>query len=180
MVKQVELAVRPGETVRFPGRCVACGEQAVAWLPVVKRKGQTTRSLEAPVCAECARQSQRRSGREEQLRRISWLTGGLAAVGLFGLGWVLTGGTEIVLWRLAAGLALAAAGVALVWWAFQRAIRAAALPEKRAVTEAVQIASFSGRTMTLTFAREEYATTVAELNQPDQVTEPLPDPSPAS
>ncbi len=176
--QHVQLAVRPGEAVNLPGVCMACGETAVTWMPITKRQRQVTRTLDVPVCAECARQSGRRSGREEQLHRLRWLATGLAAVGLFALAWLLTGGITIVLWRLAAGLAVAATGVALLWWAFGRAIRAAELPEKRAVTDAVRIAGFSERTMTLVFSRAEFATAVAELNQQNQVEVQMPAPSP--
>lgn len=175
--RQVQLAVRPGEAVSLPGVCVACENAATAWMPVSKRQGQLTRTVEVPVCTECARQSKRRSGREEQLRRIRWLATGLAAVGLFVLGWLLAGGVANVLWQLAAGLATAAVGVAIVWWAFGRAIEAAELPEKRAVTESVRIVGFSGRKMTLAFSRDGVAATVAELNQQSDVEDHTPDPA---
>ncbi len=176
--QQVQLAVRSGETVNLPGVCVACGNAAVAWLPITKQHGQVARTLDVPVCGDCARQAKRRSGREEQLLRLRWLASGLAAVGLFALVWLLTGGVTIVLWRLAAGLAVAATGVALLWWAFGRAIQAAELPEKRAITDAVQIIGFSERTMTLVFSRAEFAAAVAELNQQNQVEVQMPAPSP--
>ena len=69
MSQQITLRVRPGEMVRFPNRCAACGQPATERLPLQMKRGPVTRRLDAPLCADCARQLARRSGREEQLRR---------------------------------------------------------------------------------------------------------------
>jgi hypothetical protein len=149
--------------VRFPASCVACGQPAGERLTLQKRRGQLTRRVDAPLCAECARKLARRSGQEERLLRLSWPAAAgvallLVALGLlilpFDAGWL----------RLLVGLAFGAAGGAFIRWALVRRAEAAELPEKRAVREAARIVDFSWRDMTLAFANGDMAERVRELN----------------
>jgi len=162
MSQQITLRIRPGESVRFPNRCVACGQPATERLTLHNRRGQLTRRLDAPLCADCARQLARRSGREEQLRRtgalvaaVAGLVALLAVAALAGGAWWLRG----LLGAVAGG-----ASVAFVWALFRRRADAAQLPETRAVREAAQIVDFTWRDMTLAFADEAMAAAVRELN----------------
>ena len=162
MSQQITLRIRPGESVRFPNRCVACGQPATERLTLHNRRGQLTRRLDAPLCADCARQLARRSGREEQLRRtgalvaaVAGLVALLAVAALVGGAWWLRGLLGVI-----AGGAVAA----LVWALFRRRADAAQLPETRAVREAAQIVDFTWRDMTLAFADEAMAAAVRELN----------------
>jgi hypothetical protein len=162
MSEQITLRVRPGETVRFPNRCVACGRPATERLPLRARRGQLTRALDAPLCAECARQAARRSGREEQLLRTGRLAAAAVALALPALVVLLAGGAWW--WRAALGLIAGISGAAVVWWAFRRRAEAAQLPETRAVREAARIVDFTWRDMTLDLADESLAAAVVELN----------------
>ncbi len=162
MSQQITLRIRPGESVRFPNRCVACGQPATERLTLHNRRGQLTRRLDAPLCADCARQLARRSGREEQLRRtgalvaaVAGLVALLAVAALVGGAWWLRGLLGVI-----AGGAVAA----LVWALFRRRADAAQLPETRAVREAARIVDFTWRDMTLAFADEAMAAAVRELN----------------
>lgn len=163
MEKQITLRVRPGETVRFPPLCVACGQPAGERLTLQKRRGQITRRVDAPLCAECARRLARRSGEEERLIRLSWIAAAgvallLALLGLVALpfdAWWL---------RLLVGLAFGAAGGAFIRWALLRRAAAAELPEKRAVRESARIVDFTWRDMTLAFADDAMAERVLEMN----------------
>lgn len=164
MEKQLTLRVRPGEVVRFPASCVACGQPAGEHLTLQKRRGQLTRRLDAPLCADCARKLARRSGQEERLLRLSWPAAAgvallLTVLGLlvlpFDAGWL----------RLLVGLAFGATGGALIRWALLRRAEAAELPEKRAVREAARIVDFSWRDMTLAFATGGLAERVRALNE---------------
>lgn len=162
MSQQITLRIRPGESVRFPNRCVACGQPATERLTLHNRRGQLTRRLDAPLCADCARQLARRSGREEQLRRtgalvaaVAGLVALLAVAALVGGAWWLRGLLGVI-----AGGAVAA----LVWALFRRRADAAQLPETRAVREAARIVDFTWRDMTLAFADETMAAAVRELN----------------
>lgn len=162
MSQQITLRIRPGETVRFPNRCVACGQPATERLTLHNRRGQLTRRLDAPLCADCARQLARRSGREEQLRRTGALVAVVAGVvALLAVATLVDGA-----WWLRGLLGAAAGGVAaaLVWAFFRRRADAARLPETRAVREAAQIVDFTWRDMTLAFADEAMAAAVRELN----------------
>ncbi len=162
MSQQITLRIRPGESVRFPNRCVACGQPATERLTLHNRRGQLTRRLDAPLCADCARQLARRSGREEQLRRTGALVAAVAGlVALLAVA-ALVGGA----WWLRGLLGAAAGGVAaaLVWALFRRRADAAQLPETRAVREAARIVDFTWRDMTLAFADETMAAAVRELN----------------
>lgn len=162
MSQQITLRIRPGETVRFPNRCVACGQPATERLTLHNRRGQLTRRLDAPLCADCARQLARRSGREEQLRRTGALVAVVAGVVALLAVAALVGGA----WWLRGLLGAVAGGVAaaLVWAFFRRRADAARLPETRAVREAAQIVDFTWRDMTLAFADEAMAAAVRELN----------------
>lgn len=163
MAQQITLPIRPGQAICFPGLCVACGQPAGERLTIHKRQGQKTRTLDVPVCDDCARLSERRSGREESLLRAGWLAAGVGALLAFVLVWLITG--SMPWWgRLMAGLIGAATAAGLAFWSFRRAAQAAELPEKRAVTEAARIAEFSWRDVTLALADAALAERVCELN----------------
>ena len=170
------LRVRPGETVRFPAQCVACGRPARERLSLQKRRGQVTRRVDAPLCTDCARQLARRSGQEERLLRLSWSAAALTAVvlallvvvALPGVGWWL---------RLPLAVGLGLAGGAFIRWALARRAAAAELPERRAVRQAAQIVDFSWRDMTLAFTNDEMADQVRELNQ-NLLAGPMAEPTP--
>lgn len=162
MSQQITLRIRPGEMVRFPNRCVACGQPATERLTLRNRRGQLTRRLDAPLCGDCGRQLARRSGREEQLRRAGGLAAAAAGFGLLVAVVVLAGGA----WWLRGGLGLLAGGAVawLVWWLSGRRAEAAQLPETCAVRASAQLVDFSWRDITLAFADEAIAAAVLELN----------------
>ena len=163
MEHQITLRVRPGETVRFPAQCVACGQPPAERLTLQKRRGQITRRVDAPLCAECARRLARRSGQEERLIRLGRLAGAgvallLAATAFLALpieSWAL---------RLVIGLGIGLAGGALVFRALARRAETTELPERRAVREAAGIVDFNWREMTLAFANRDIAERVREMN----------------
>jgi hypothetical protein len=163
MDQQVVLRVRPGETVRFPAQCVACGQPAGERISLRKRRGQVTRRVEAPLCAGCARQLARRSGQEERFLRLRWPVGLITAALLAVLALVVlpldSRPLELIL-AVTIGLV---AGI-IVWYALVRRAAQAELPERRAVAEAAQIVDFTWRDMTLSFVRADVAERVRELN----------------
>ncbi len=163
MEQQVVLRVRPGETVRFPARCVACGQPAGERLTLRKRRGQVTRRVTAPLCADCARQLARRSGQEERLLRLAWpaALGAAALLAVLALA-VLPLESRPLELILAVTIGLVA-GI-IVWWALGRRAAQAELPEKRAVAEAARIVDYTWRDMTLSFVRADIAEQVRELN----------------
>lgn len=169
MTRQITLRVRPGETVRFPPLCVACGQPADERLTLQKRRGQITRRVDAPLCAECARRLARRSGEEERLMRLSLPAAVGVALLLAVLGLLVL---PFDLWwlRLLVGLVAGLAGGAIIREALMRRATAAELPERRAVREAARIVDFTWRDMTLAFADEEIAAQVMTLN-PDSLLE---------
>ncbi|MBP6015600.1 MAG: hypothetical protein KA586_02690 [Candidatus Promineofilum sp.] len=172
MERQLTLRVRPGETVHFLAVCVACGQPAGERLTLQKRRGQLTRRVDVPLCAECARRLARRSGQEERLLRLSWptavattLLSAILALAVLPVdsGWL----------RLLVGLLFGLAGGAFVRWALVRLASAAELPERRAVREAARIEDFTWRDMTLVFADGEMAERVRVMN-PALVENPTP------
>jgi hypothetical protein len=171
MGQQITLRVRPGEMVRFPNRCAACGQPATERLPLQMRRGPVTRRLDAPLCADCARQLTRRSGREEQLRRTGQVAAVVTALGLLALVALLLGGP----WWLRGLLGAAAGGAAaaLVWWFFTRRAAAEQLPETHAVRAAARIVDFTWRDMTLELADETLAAAIVELNNAPLINEQL-------
>lgn len=169
MTRQITLRVRPGETVRFPPLCVACGQPADERLTLQKRRGQITRRVDAPLCAECARRLARRSGEQERLVRLSLPAAVGVALLLTVLGLLVL---PINPWwlQLLVGLVAGLAGGAIIREALMRRATAAELPERRAVREAARIVDFTWRDMTLAFADEEIAAQVMTLN-PDSLPE---------
>jgi hypothetical protein len=161
-IQEVTLPVRPGDTVRFPPLCVACGQPAAESLTIRRRQGQTLYRLDVPVCADCLRLSRRRSGRQETLLRAGWLAAVVGAVLAFGLVWLISGSLGTWL-RLGAALIGAAVAAGLAYASFRRAAGAAELPEARAVREAAQIRSFTWGEVTLLLS-ETLADRVAALN----------------
>lgn len=163
MSQQITLRVRPGEMVRFPNRCAACGQPATERLPLQMKRGPVTRRLDAPLCADCARRLSRRSGREEQLWRAGWAAAVVAGLTLLTVVALLLGGPWW--WRGLLGVVAGGAAAALVGWAFARRAAAEQLPETRAVRAAARIVDFTWRDMTLELADEALAAEVAELNR---------------
>lgn len=174
----ITLRVRPGETVRFPNLCVACGQPARERMSVRRRRGQVVRRFDAPLCAACARQLGRRSGQEERWLRLGWLVVVVGAVAVLLLSVALL--PFAALWlRLAVGAVL---GWGSAWLLRRWMVRQAAmaeLPEKRAVRDAVRLVAFGPRTMTLAVARPEIAAAVRELNAGTVVPAPTGDILPA-
>ena len=169
MTEQVTIRVRPGELVRFPGRCVVCGQPGRDGLRLVKRRGQVTRRVDAPLCSECARQLSRRSGREEQFLRFSWPAAIVAGLLLTLIVFVaVPGGWPL---RLVAAAIVGLAGGIFVRRMMTRRAMAEELPEKRAVREAVRIVDFDWRAMTLTFVNEAIAEQVRALNDVFDIVE---------
>jgi hypothetical protein len=163
MEKQITLRVRPGETVRFPPLCVACGQPAGERLTLQKRRGQLTRRVDAPLCADCARQLARRSGQEERLLRLSWPAAGGVAL-LLGLLGLLVLPFDAWWLRLLVGLVFGLVGGAVIRWALVRRAAAAELPERRAIREAARIVDFTWRDMTLALASGALVERLRELN----------------
>ncbi len=83
----------------------------------------------------------------------------------FGLVWLMAG--ALGTWgRLLAGLIAAVVVAGLAYGAFRRSAQAAELPEKRAVTHAVEISDFSWRDVTLMLTDAALADRVAAMNAP--------------
>lgn len=165
MGQEITLPIRPGQTVRFPALCVACGRPATESMTVRRRQGQTLYRLDVPLCADCLRLSRRRSGREETLRRAGWLAAVVGAGLAFGLVWLL-GGSLGTWGRVIAALIAAVVAGGLAWWGFRRTAQGAELPEARAVRDSAQISSFTWRDVTLMLADAGLADRVAAMNEP--------------
>ncbi|HEY1409131.1 MAG TPA: hypothetical protein VF434_09325 [Promineifilum sp.] len=164
VAEQVILRVRPGEKVRFPGLCVHCGRPASDKIVLMRKSGQLTRRLDAPICAECARQLSRRSGKEERLLRMSWPAAIGAAVLLAGMIFLILSFDTLWL-RMSIAALVGLAGGAVVRWAIARRAALAELPEKRAVSDAARIVDFSWRDMILAFENANFAEQVRALNR---------------
>ena len=174
MEKQITLRVRPGETVRFPPLCVACGQPAGERLTLQKKRGQITRRVDAPLCADCARKLARRSGEEERFIRLS-LPAAIGVALLLALLGLAALPFDAWWLRLLIGLALGVAGGAFIRGALMRRAATAELPERRAVRESARIVDFTWRDMKLAFVNGEVAEQVLVLN-PDYVAAGKPAP----
>lgn len=171
MTQEVRLTTRPGQRVKFPNECAACGRPATGRLEIARRSGQTTRAVDVPVCAECARLAGSRSAEEERRLRLGQLAAGLAAFAAAALGAALPDNWAL---RLALGFTLALGAGALVWRAAKRWAARAMLPEKTAVLSSARLVDFTWRGMTLAFARDDFAARVRELNDDPAAVEVAP------
>jgi hypothetical protein len=164
MSQQITLRVRPGDIVRFPNRCVACGQPASEHLTLKKRRGQITRKLDAPLCNSCDRQLTRRSGEEERRLALGRIIAGVVGIALLGLGLVAI---DLTLWlRFLLALALGGSTALVIYQFARRQATRAELPEKAAIRRAATIDDFSWRDVTLGFVDAEFADDVAAMNSP--------------
>jgi hypothetical protein len=165
MSTQVKVKVQAGETLHFPGICVHCSRPAVQWMSLKKPKSRLMRRIDIPVCGQCAAVLGRSSWQEERLLKMGRITAGLIAV----LIWLLTFFLLFAPLPLALRLPLSflAAGLAAydVWAFAQRKGLAAALPEKKSILAAAQIADFSWRATTFEFRNPLFAEKFVDLNR---------------
>lgn len=164
-MNQIKVKVRPEQDLQFPGLCVHCGNPAPASMPIHRRIGRTTRTIDVPLCTSCAQTITRRSGEEERLQKIGMLVG--TAVFLIttailliatpaGLGFIL---------RLLIALLIGGTLTFGVAAFFRRAISNAALPEKKAILQAAQIETFSWRATTFSFANDAFTERFVDINE---------------
>jgi hypothetical protein len=165
MTEQVKLQVRPGDTIRFPDACVACGAAATERLVVRKRRGRLTREIELPLCRDCHREVRRRSGEEERWQRMGWVVAGVALLFSFLLFFLLLFPQLPFMLRLLLALAPAAAIAGGVVAYFYRASREHARPEKKAILAAADLQDFSWRAATFSFGDPSFAAQVRSLNR---------------
>lgn len=162
---RVKVEVQPGETLRFPQRCVHCGKEPADQMRLAKRRGRVTRQIEVPLCADCRHELQRLSGDEERWLRMGWFFGalafflGLIVFLLFLPGWLAFVPRLLLATAVAGGVGLA------VTLAFRHRSAEKARPEKRAVRNAARLADFSWRATTFEFEDKAYAGEFIELNK---------------
>lgn len=165
MTQRVKVKVRPGEVLRLPAACVHCNENASERMRIRYKNSQATRILELPLCDDCHRELNRKSGEEERFRRLGLFVGSL--VGLLVLMAVfflfLTG---LPIWlRLLTALFIAiivSAGIMLI---FRRIGLRAVLPEKRSILDSAQMVDFSWRATTFEFTNDDFAQRFGQLNE---------------
>lgn len=165
MSQEVTIQIEPGAALRFPGVCANCGQPAPETMTVRQRNGRVTREIDIPVCVDCLGHASRTSAAEEQLTKISRLVAGVSFLSITILVLLFTSGAMPLWQRVLLVLVLGGAAALAAYRLVQPAIEKAALPEKQAVRDAVQIRSFSWRTTTLAFADEAFAERFRELNQ---------------
>lgn len=165
MARRIKVWVQAGEALRFPEVCVHCGQLAEEWLPLQRRRGRLTRTVAAPLCADCHRELQRLSADEERWRKMGLLFGVLFLL----IGWLLLflllPGWLAIGWRLLLALGLAAAGGLAILLYFRRASARHARPEKKAILNSARLCDFSQRTTTLAFDSDTFAERFEALNE---------------
>jgi uncharacterized membrane protein HdeD (DUF308 family) len=133
---------------------------------LTKRVGRVTRLIDVPLCAECARTVQRKSGEEERLEKLGWLAA--AGAGLIVLALVLMllpAGTPFWL-QAVLGLLAGGMGGTAVFHLFRRLSAHKTLPEKKAILQSARIETFSWRAATFTFTNETFRERFQEINKP--------------
>ena len=165
MSHPIKIKVRPHKSISFPGICVNCAQPAAERMPLRKRSGRITRTIDVPLCSDCHRESNRQSADEERLGKI----GRLAASGVFvvaaALVLLLAPAEIALLLRLLVALALGLVLGQLTLLLFQRAQQKAALPEKQAIRRSGRIVTFSWRATTFEFVNQTFAERFETLNE---------------
>lgn len=165
MTQRVKVKVRPGEALRFPADCVHCNEIASERMRIRHKNGQIARILELPLCNDCHRDLNRKSGEEERLQRLGLVFASLGGLITMVIIFFLLF-TESPIWiRLITALILAlivSAGIILI---FQRMRTRAVLPEKRNVHDSAQMVYFSWRATTIEFTNDDFAQRFGQLNE---------------
>ena len=165
MSRQLTIKIGPNEKMRFPGLCTNCANPASESMELFKRDGRTRRSVDVPICAQCAGQLGKTSAAEERLQKQSWLFAAIAAMLLFFAALLLF--SAAVFWlRLLAAILLAIIAAVVVMRLFRSAIANAALPQKKAVIESAQLQAFTWRTATFKFDNETFIERFIDLNEP--------------
>jgi hypothetical protein len=134
-------------------------------MPIQKRIGRTTRIIDVPLCTSCAQAIARKSGEEERLQKIGMLVE--TAVFLITTAIILIvtpAGLSFIL-RLLIALLISGGLTFGVIIFFRRAIRNAALPEKKAILQAAQIETFSWRATTFSFANDAFTERFVDINE---------------
>jgi uncharacterized protein (DUF983 family) len=165
MTQRVKVKVRPGELLRLPADCVNCNQIASERMRIRYKNGQLARFLELPLCDNCHRELNRKSGEEERLQRlglvVASLIGMLTLVILFFLVF-----TNLPVWlRLFVALfpsIMVSAGIMLI---FRRIGLRAVLPQKRNIRDSARMVDFSWRTTTFEFTNDDYARRFGQLNE---------------
>ncbi len=165
MTQHVKVKVRPGEALRLPTKCVHCNKSASERMPVRQKSGQITRFLDLPLCEDCHRDLNRKSGEEERLQRIGLVTATIVGLAtMLALFFLLF--AEMPIWiRLISALFIAILVFAGIWLVFQRLSSRAVLPETKKVSESAQMIEFSWRATTFAFTNDDFAHRFGQLNQ---------------
>jgi hypothetical protein len=161
----IKIKVRPKQTILFPGVCVHCAQPAAEKMPLRKRLGRITRTVDAPLCRDCCRELNRQSGDEERLGKIGRLAAGMVFVTAVAPTLLLIPAEIALLLRLLVALAAGMMLGQLALLLFQRAQQKAALPEKQAIRRSARIVTFSWRATTFEFANPTFAERFEAMNE---------------
>ncbi|MCB9419266.1 MAG: hypothetical protein H6667_05655 [Ardenticatenaceae bacterium] len=161
----IKIKVRPQKTIRFPGICVNCAQPAAEMMPLRKRLGRVTRTINVPLCRDCHRELNRQSGDEERLGKIGRLAAGAVFVLGAALVLLLTPGEISLLLRLLVALALGSMLAQLALLLAQRAQVKAALPEKQAIRQSARVITFSWRATTFEFVNQTFVERFEAMNE---------------
>lgn len=166
MSHSIKVKAQPGHTLRFPEICVHCSRPASDRMPIKKRRGGNTRLIEVPICSDCARELQLKSGEEERWQR-------LGLIAMTGLGFIIFIISTLVLnslipFWLSLIIALVVATLAAIGLRdlFRRKSLAEARPQKKAILKSARMVYFSWRATTFEFENETFAQWFEELNEP--------------
>ncbi|HSH03097.1 MAG TPA: hypothetical protein VLL52_11310 [Anaerolineae bacterium] len=161
----VKIKVQPKQTIEMPNLCVSCAQKGVTTMRIRKRQGMVIRSLDVPLCHECAQVVASYAPSELFWHRAHWplvlvvLVGGIWFLDR-SLGWPLVGW---IYWPLlfGGGVAMARLASNLMRWAQQWSRSSA----KRAIEEAAQIETFSWRATTFVWTNGLFAKRFKAMNE---------------
>lgn len=166
MSQSIKVKAQPGHTLRFPEICVHCSRPASERLPIKKRRGGNTRLIEVPLCSDCARELQLKSGEEERWQRFGLIaTAGIGFIVFIASALLLT--SFLPLWlRLIIAIVVATLAAIGIRELFKRKSLAEARPQKKAILKSARMVYFSWRATTFEFENETFAHWFKKLNEP--------------
>ncbi len=166
MSQMVKIKIRPGQKLRFPAMCVHCARPAEGHMRITKRNGRISRRIDVPVCADCQKELDRKSGEEERLERIGRVLTVATGLLAFIVGYLILSIALPLLLRFLLAITLGALVAIAIYSIFRRKRFDAALPQKRAILGSARMVDFSWRATTFEFNNETFARDFAELNEP--------------
>ncbi len=162
---KVRVKVRPEHRLKFPSFCAHCGQPAIEYMKIAKRKGTTTRLIKIPICSDCFQAVSRKTWAEERWLRLGKAVTIVVAIAILATGYVLLP-AEFPGWFRLASAAILSLLIALgLRGIYKQRSADMAHPDKKAILGSAKMMNFSWRVTTFFFSRMDFTERFIELNK---------------